>query len=120
MTEQEQDEHLKKCLSIINDWAEKNKPSRKHKVQWKTIMGKKIKPRFSPENIWFTIEQISEEAQLSVSTVSMALESEPRIVRASNLETSNGEPVYASRIAYNENVTFAGKIRSVLVNRVVG
>ena len=26
MTEQEQDEHLKKCLSIIDQWAEKNKP----------------------------------------------------------------------------------------------
>jgi hypothetical protein len=26
MTEQEQDEHLKKCLSIIDNWAEKNKP----------------------------------------------------------------------------------------------
>jgi hypothetical protein len=26
MTEQEQDENLKNCLSIINNWAEKNKP----------------------------------------------------------------------------------------------
>ena len=26
MFEQEQDEHLKKCLSIIDNWAEKNKP----------------------------------------------------------------------------------------------
>jgi hypothetical protein len=83
-------------------------------------MGTMIKPRFSPENIWFTIEQISKETQLPVNTVSMALKSEPKIVRASNLETSNGEPVYASRIAYKDNVTLAGKIRSVLVNRVLG
>jgi hypothetical protein len=26
MTEQEQDQHLKNCLSIIDNWAEKNKP----------------------------------------------------------------------------------------------
>jgi hypothetical protein len=26
MTEQEQDEHLKKCLKLIDEWAEKNKP----------------------------------------------------------------------------------------------
>jgi hypothetical protein len=26
MTEQEQDENLKNCLKIIDDWAEKNKP----------------------------------------------------------------------------------------------
>jgi len=26
MNEQEQDQHLKNCLSIIDNWAEKNKP----------------------------------------------------------------------------------------------
>jgi hypothetical protein len=26
MSEQERDEHLKKCLSIIDNWVEKNKP----------------------------------------------------------------------------------------------
>ena len=83
-------------------------------------MGKKMKPRFSPENIWFTVKQISKEADLPENTVSRALEGEPGFVRASNIEADNGEPVYASRSTYNHSVSLAGKIGSVLANRVVG
>jgi hypothetical protein len=103
-----------KVLEVVNN------PSPQHKVTWSTRMGREMKPRFSPVNIWFTVKQISEEAQLPISTVSRALESEPGFVRATNLEADNGEPVYASRTTYNHNVSLAGKIRSVLANRVVG
>jgi hypothetical protein len=83
-------------------------------------MGRRIKPRFSPENIWFTVRQISQEAHLPVETVSEVLENDPAFVRAANLEAVNSEPVYASRVTYNREVSPIGKINSVLVNRVVG
>ncbi len=83
-------------------------------------MGRRLKPRFSPESIWFTVKQISQEAHLPAETVSEILENDFAFVRAANLEADNSEPVYASRIAYNREVSPIGKIRSVLVNRVVG
>jgi hypothetical protein len=83
-------------------------------------MGKRMGPRFSPENIWFTVRQISEETHLPVETVSKLVENDPGFVRAANLETDNSEPVYASRLTYNREVSQIGKIKSVLVNRVVG
>ena len=79
-----------------------------------------MKPRFSPENICYTVRQISQEAHLPVETVSEVLENEPAFVRAANLEAVNSEPVYASRVTYNREVSPIGKINSVLVNRVVG
>jgi hypothetical protein len=79
-----------------------------------------MKPRFSPENIWFTVKQISQEVRLPDETVSEILENDPAFVRAANLEADNSEPVYASRTAYNREVSPIGKIKSVLVNRVVG
>lgn len=82
-------------------------------------MGRRMKPRFSPENIWFTVRQISQEAHLPVETVSEVLE-DAAFVRAANLEAVNSEPVYASRVTYNREVSPVGKIKSVLVNRVVG
>lgn len=83
-------------------------------------MGKRMKPRFSPESIWFTVRQISNEAQLPAETVSKVLENDPGFVRASNLEAENGEPVYASRETYNHAISPVGKISSVLANRIVG
>jgi hypothetical protein len=83
-------------------------------------MGRRMRPRFSPENIWFTVKQISQEAHLPIETVSEVLENDPGFVRAANLEADNSEPVYASRVNYNREVSPIGKIRSVLVNRVVG
>jgi hypothetical protein len=79
-----------------------------------------MKPRYSPENIWFTVRQISREAHLPSETVSDVLENNPAFVRAANLEAENSEPVYASRTAYNREVSPIGKIKSVLLNRVVG
>lgn len=83
-------------------------------------MGRRMKPRYSPENIWFTVKQISQEAQLPVETVSKLVENNPGFVRASNLEAGNSEPVYASRLTYKRKVSPIGKIKSVLANRVVG
>ena len=83
-------------------------------------MGRRMKPRYSPEKIWFTVRQISQEAHLPAETVSEVLENDPAFVRAANLEADNSEPVYASRTAYNREVSPMGKIKSVLVNRVVG
>ena len=83
-------------------------------------MGRRMKPRFSPENIWYTVRQISQEAHLPVETVSEVLENDTAFVRAANLEAVNSEPVYASRVTYNREVSPIGKIKSVLVNRVVG
>lgn len=80
-------------------------------------MGTKMMPRFSPENIWFTVRQISQEARLPVEIVSEVLENDSAFVRAANLEADNSEPVYASRAIY---ISPIGKIRSVLVNRIVG
>ena len=97
-----------------------NNPSPRRTVSWSTRMGRKMMPRFSPENIWFTVRQISQEARLPVETVSEVLENDPAFVRAANLEADNSEPVYASRAIYNRVVSPIGKIRSVLVNRVVG
>ncbi len=79
-----------------------------------------MRPRFSPENIWFAVKQISQEAHLPIETVSEILENDPGFVRAANLEADNSEPVYASRVAYNREVSHLGKIRSVLANRVAG
>lgn len=79
-----------------------------------------MRPRFSPENIWFTVKQISQEAHLPIEVVSEVLENNPGFVRAANLEAGNSEPVYASRFTYNREVSPIGKIKSVLVNRVVG
>ena len=79
-----------------------------------------MRPRFSPESIWFTVKQVSEEARLPVETVSEVLENVHTFVRAANLQAENSEPVYASRVTYNREVSPIGKIRSVLVNRVVG
>jgi len=97
-----------------------NNPSPRRTVSWTTRMGRRMKPRFSPENIWFTVRQISQEAHLPVETVSEVLENDPAFVRAANLEAVNSEPVYASRVTYNREVSPIGKIKSVLVNRVVG
>jgi hypothetical protein len=79
-----------------------------------------MRPRFSPESIWFTVKQISEEAHLPVEIVSEVLENDSAFVRAANLEADNSEPVYASRVKYNREVSPIGRIKSVLVNRVVG
>ena len=83
-------------------------------------MGRRMKPRFSPENIWFTVRQISQEAHLPAETFSHVLENDPAFVWAANLEADNCEPVYASRTAYNREVSPIGTIKSVVVNRVVG
>jgi hypothetical protein len=97
-----------------------NKPSPRKTVVWSMRTGRKMKPRFSPESIWFTAKQVSQEVNLPVEEVSEVLENDSAFVRAANLETDNSEPVYASRAKYNIEVSPIGKIRSVLVNRIVG
>lgn len=65
-------------------------------------MGRRMNPKYSPENIWFTVKQISQDAQLPVETVSEVVENNPGFVRASNLEAGNSEPVYTSRATYKK------------------
>ena len=97
-----------------------NNPSPRKTVAWSMRTGRRMRPRFSPESIWFTAKQVSQEANLPVEEVSEVLENDSAFVRAANLETDNSEPVYASRVTYNTKVSPIGKIRSVLVNRIVG
>lgn len=97
-----------------------NNPTPRRTVTWGTRMGRRMKPRYSPENIWFTVRQISREAHLPSEMVSDVLENNPAFVRAANLEAENSEPVYASRAAYNRKISPIGKIKSILLNRVVG
>jgi len=97
-----------------------NNPSPRRTVAWSTRTGRRMRPRFSPESIWFTAKQVSQEVHLPVEAVSEVLENDSAFVRAANLEADNNEPVYASRVTYNRKVSPIGKIRSVLVNRIVG
>jgi hypothetical protein len=82
--------------------------------------GQENEAKISPESIWFTLKQISQEAHPPAETVSEVFENDSAFVRAANQEADNSELVYASRITYNREVSPIGKIRSVLVNRVVG
>ena len=89
-------------------------------VSWVSRLGKPVRPRFSPEEIWYTAGQISEETRLPRSAVLEILDSHPEFVRASNLRAQDGEPVYADKIAYRRSVNPAGRLASILVNKVVG
>lgn len=107
----------KKLNFFLNIIMTKNTESNNfQRVSWR----KGKKPRFSPENIWFTASQISNEAAAPINNVSELLENNPAFVRAANLESIIGEPVYAFRSQYVMHVNLLGKVVSVLVNKIIG
>lgn len=79
-----------------------------------------MSPRFSPENIWFTPRQISDQTHLPIEAVSRLLESDLHFVRATNIESEGNEPVYAIKEDYQRKANPLGRITSILVNKVVG
>jgi hypothetical protein len=94
--------------------------SSRQSVSWVSRLGKPVRPRFSPEEIWYTAVQVSVEARLPRSAVLERLYSRPEFVRASNLRAQDGEPVCADKVAYRRSANPAGRLASILVNKIVG
>lgn len=100
--------------------AAKKTPSTGERISWSVRRGRRMSPRFSPENIWFTPRSISEKTRMPEQYVAELLESNEHFVRASNIEAEGNEPVYAVKDVYLRRTSPVGRLTSILVNRVVG
>lgn len=109
-----------KANQISKVLAVAKSPSQPRKIMWSVRRGRRMSPRFSPESIWFTPRQISEQTRLSIEAVSSLLESDEHFVRAANIESEANEPVYAIKEDYQRKARALGRIASILVNKVVG
>ena len=89
-------------------------------IAWSVRRGRRMAPRFSPENIWFTPRSIAQKTRIPEDHVAELLEADQHFVRASNIEAEGNEPVYAVREIYLRRTSPVGRLTSVLVNRIVG
>jgi len=105
-------------VSQVLDVAKRQ--AQRSKITWSVKRGRRMAPRFSPENIWFTPRQISDQTHLSIDAVSRLLESDVHFVRATNIESEGNEPVYAIKEDYQKKTSSIGRITSILVSKVVG
>ena len=76
-------------------------------------------PRFTPNQIWFTPSYLSKVTGISIKLVEKMLES-GEYVRAANIRSDKGEPVYTLRAVWGGKISFWGKVSSVLCNKVLG
>ena len=95
-------------------------PSNGKTIAWSVRRGRRMAPRFSPENIWFTPRTIAQKTRIPEDHVAELLEADQHFVRASNIEAEGNEPVYAVREIYLRKTSPVGRLTSVLVNRIIG